>query len=127
MVTTHTAAPWFPWANWPHRVAALFVAGICAQAWLRHRLGAPVPALLLGVLPFALLEAMSRLAATPLARGFFLSGSLCIAATLVLHGPYFTRGSGEWARLDFLLIPVLQLAGVVALAALLAVFRLLKW
>jgi len=97
------------------------------QAWLQHRLGDPAAALLLNVLPFAMLEAVCRLPETPLARGIFLSGSLCISTTLLLYAPYFSRGSGEWARLNFLFIPVLQLAGVIVLAAVLGAFRLLKW
>ena len=127
MNASNAAARRFPWAEWPHRMAALVAAGICLQAWLRHRLGDPVPTLLLNVLPLMMLEAVARLAESPLARGLFLSGSLCIAAVLVFHAPYFSRGSGEWARLNFLFIPVLQLAGVIMLAAVLGALRLLKW
>ncbi len=127
MIATSTAARRYPWEQWPHRVAALVATGICVQAWLGHRLGAPLPALLLNLLPYTVLEAAGRLPETPLARGLFLSGSLCISAGLVLHAHWFARASEEWARLEFLLIPVLQLAGVIMLVAVLTVFRLLKW
>jgi len=127
MIAALTTPSGFPWVKWPHRVAALVAASICIQAWLLHRLGDPAATLLLNVLPFMMLEAVARLPETPLARGIFLSGSLCIAATLVFYAPYFSRGSGEWARLNFLFIPGLQLAGVIVLAAVLGAFRLLKW
>jgi hypothetical protein len=56
----------------------------------------------------------------------FAAASLCICATTILHIPFFYAGSGEWARLNYLFIPILQLAGVTALALTLAALRLMK-
>jgi hypothetical protein len=110
--------------RWLHRLAAVAVLFIC---FAELPAGDPVgfwATAGFALLPFLLLEAVCRIPRTRRSGVIFLTGAIVISASLVLYAPQLSRGSGEWARLNFLFIPALQFAGGLVLAGTLAVLRL---
>ncbi len=110
---------------WPHRVAGLLSIVISLNALYRQHLGYIGETLVIPLLPYAFLEAVGHIPSTRGTKLLFFGGSLCLCACIVFYAPIFWRGSGEWTRLAFLLIPALQAAGVIVLGLLLIILRLL--
>ena len=112
-----------PVLRWPHRFAALGALLICIAELPNGNVMGLGATATLALLPFLLLEGVSRLAAIRRSGRVLLTGAVIVAGSLILHAPAFSRGSGEWARLNFLFVPVVQLAGVLTLAGVLLVLR----
>jgi hypothetical protein len=109
---------------WPHRLGAFVAAAIVMNALFHHRLGDGWPMLGITLLPFVILEFVGHVPSTRGTKLIFFVTSLCLSAAIVFYAPMFWRGSGEWDRLAFLLIPALQIAGAVVLALVLTILKL---
>jgi len=110
---------------WPHRLGAIVATAIVLNAVFHHRLGDGWPMLGITLLPFVILEFVGRVPSTRGTKLIFFVASVCLSAAFVLYARIFWRGSGEWDRLAFLLIPALQTAGAVVLGLLLAILRMI--
>jgi hypothetical protein len=109
---------------WPHRLAALLTIVIALNASYHNHLGDVWSTLGIPLLPYVLLEAVGHVPSTRGTKLVFFWGSLCLCAGIVLYAPMFWRGSGEWTRLAFLLIPTLQAVGTIVLGLFLIALRM---